>query len=316
MAATVFSKFPLRGLVLDGGVGSELEKKGLISSGDSLWSARVLRTGFATLVDVHKEYIISGADVIITCSYQANVDNLQRNLGISASDAESLIARSCEAAMRAREESRRPSVLVAGSVGSYGAALSDFSEYTGAYADEMSVEEFVDWHRPRVRCLVDAGVDLLAFETIPAAREGMALVRLMREFPGTSAWLSFTTSRDAPDCTAKGELLATVMSACHSADSSGQICAVGANCCPPESLEAIFEKTGPLPIPFVAYPNSGEVYSAACGWMPGLHSRKPLAAYVSDWMKLNVGLIGGCCRTGPDDIRDIAEVMKRGAVEP
>ncbi|KAH9382833.1 hypothetical protein HPB48_023395 [Haemaphysalis longicornis] len=167
-------------------------------------------------------------------------------MGISASDAESLIARSCEAAMRAREESRRPSVLVAGSVGSYGAALSDFSEYT-------------------VR-----GEFLPLRETHPTARP-------------------------------RGECLATVMSACHAADSSGQICAVGANCLPSRIARGDIREDR-------AVAHSLRRLSE--------HPGSPLAAYVSDWMKLNVGLIGGCCRTGPDDIRDIAGVMKRGDVEP
>ncbi|XP_077555379.1 homocysteine S-methyltransferase YbgG-like [Haemaphysalis longicornis] len=313
MASTMFGKSPVPVIVLDGGVGSELCKRGLILPDDKLWSASVLNSNVSALVEVHRDFISSGADVIVTCSYQANVDNLQKHLHIGPTKAEKLIARSCEAAMKAREECDTPGVRVAGSVGSYGAALSDFSEYSGAYADVMSVEEFIDWHRPRVRCLVAAGCDLLAFETIPAAREAMALVRLLREFPGTKAWLSFTTSRDSPECTAKGEPLAVAMRDCQRADSSGQICAVGVNCCPPDSVQAIFEKTGPLPVPFVAYPNSGEVFSSKSGWGPGPQPRKPLAGYVADWMTLNVALIGGCCRTGPEDIRGIAEVVKRGA---
>lgn len=309
----MFGEFPVPGIVLDGGLGTELCKLGLILPDDHLWSAGVLNTNISALVKVHKDFIRSGADVIGTCSYQANVDNLQKYLRIGFTHAEELIARSCAAAMQAREESGRPGVLVAGSVGPYGAALSDFSEYSGAYADGVSIEEFIDWHRPRVRCLVASGVDLLAFETIPAAREAMALVRLLREFPGAKAWLSFTTSRDSPECTAKGEPLAVAMSNCRRVDSSGQICAIGVNCCPPDSVQAIFEKTGPLPgIPFLAYPNSGEVYSSTFGWGPGLEPRKPLAAYVAHWRKLNVALIGGCCRTGPDDIRGIADVIKHG----
>lgn len=296
--------------VLDGGLGSELGKLGFLRPNDSLWSARVLVDNFQAIVDVHASYIESGSEVIATCSYQANVDNLQTHLGVSPSEAERLIARSCEAAFEARDKrSDRPNVLVAGSVGPYGAAKADLSEYTGAYADAMSVEDFINWHRPRVRCLVDAGVDLLAFETIPAAREALALVQLLREFPNAKAWSSFSVSKDAPLCTAKGEPLAEVFKDVHRADSAGQIIAVGVNCCHPDAVKTVFEKTGPLPIPFVAYPNSGELYSPS-GWLVGPKPSKTLARYVDEWVELNVTHIGGCCRTGPADIRDVAEAVK------
>ncbi|KAH6938110.1 hypothetical protein HPB50_006787 [Hyalomma asiaticum] len=296
--------------VLDGSMGSQLSERGLIPPKDPLWSARVLVSNLAAIVDVHKSYIRSGADVVTTCSYQANVDNLQSHLGIGASEAETLIARSCEAAVAAREQCGRPGVLVAGSVGPYGAAQADSSEYTGAYAAVKSVEELVEWHRPRVRCLVAAGCDVLAFETIPAEREALALVQLLREFPGSRAWLSFSTSREAPHCTANGEPLAEAMNKCLLGDVSGQILAVGVNCCPPESVAAAFRSIGPLRVPFVAYPNSGEVYTSS-GWVSDDRAtHKPLAAYVPEWIDLNVRYIGGCCRTGPDDIVGVARAVR------
>lgn len=53
-------------------------------------------------------------------------------------------------------------------------------------------KELKDWHRPQVECLAAAGADLLAFETIPSIKEAEALVELLREFPDSSAWLSFS----------------------------------------------------------------------------------------------------------------------------
>jgi homocysteine S-methyltransferase len=83
-------------------------------------------------------------------------------------------------------------VLIAGSVGPYGSALHDCSEYTGSYVSHVSAKEMADWHRPRIQALVEAGVDILAFETIPAQSEGETLVELLKEFPGQKAWLSFS----------------------------------------------------------------------------------------------------------------------------
>jgi len=82
--------------------------------------------------------------------------------------------------------------LVAGSVGPYGAALHDGSEYTGDYAEGVTAAELARWHRPRILALLGAGVDLLAFETIPARVEAQVLVDMLAEFPDTRAWLSFS----------------------------------------------------------------------------------------------------------------------------
>jgi len=48
------------------------------------------------------------------------------------------------------------------------------------------------WHRPQVDCLAAAGADLIAFETIPSIKEAEAVAELLREFPNSNAWLSFS----------------------------------------------------------------------------------------------------------------------------
>jgi homocysteine S-methyltransferase len=53
-------------------------------------------------------------------------------------------------------------------------------------------QEMIEWHRPQVKALTDAGVDILAFETVPAQKEAEALVQLLSEFPSSKAWISFS----------------------------------------------------------------------------------------------------------------------------
>jgi homocysteine S-methyltransferase len=83
-------------------------------------------------------------------------------------------------------------VLIAGAVGPYGASLHDCSEYSGGYVEHLSPKEIADWHRPKIRAVVEAGADILAFETIPAQAEAEALLLLLKEFPEQKAWLSFS----------------------------------------------------------------------------------------------------------------------------
>lgn len=54
------------------------------------------------------------------------------------------------------------------------------------------MQELIEWHRPQVNALIEAGVDMLAFETIPAQKEAEGLVQLLREFPSSKAWISFS----------------------------------------------------------------------------------------------------------------------------
>ncbi|KAL1414314.1 hypothetical protein MTO96_007559 [Rhipicephalus appendiculatus] len=225
---------------LDAVIGSDLD-------GDPLWTARLLVTRPDDLVKAYQDYLSIGCNVLTTCTLRASVQALQEHLSISASEAEDLIASSVSLARRSaldmphrlgadgqthgKEAPRNfdaKAVRVVGSVGPYGAYLYDGSEYNGSYADRMSVDELRDWHRPRVRCLA-RGCDLLAFETVPALREALALVRLLREFPGARAWLSFSCQNER--LTAKGESIADAVRACLAEDSAGQLAAIGVNCC-------------------------------------------------------------------------------------
>jgi S-methylmethionine-dependent homocysteine/selenocysteine methylase len=73
-------------------------------------------------------------------------------------------------------------VLVAGSVGPYGACLGDGSEYTGDYVDtKMTGKQLESWHFERIKRLCEAGVDLLAVETIPSVVEakGKANIKII-----------------------------------------------------------------------------------------------------------------------------------------
>ena len=81
---------------------------------------------------------------------------------------------------------------MAGSVGPYGAMLHDGSEYTGIYPPNVTHELLREWHRPRLDALLEAGADLLAFETIPCSMEALALISLLKEYPQARAWLSFS----------------------------------------------------------------------------------------------------------------------------
>ena len=204
------------------------------------------------------------------------------------------------------DEQQRSYPLIAGSVGPYAAYLADGSEYTGAY--HLSEEEFKDFHRPRIQALLDAGCDLLALETIPNGAETEALVHLLsEEFPQVEAYLSFTAQ--TVSAISDGTLIEEVG---RLAQSSPQVLAVGFNCTAPHLIAPLLEKLKQVcDKPLLAYPNSGEVYNGVTNtWQDNPEQQLCLTDYSHLWKKQGVQLFGGCCRTRPEDIRQLAGELR------
>ena len=295
-------------LIVDGAMATELEKRG-VDTANALWSAMALLDRPEAIRDVHRSYFEAGANIAVTDTYQANIPAFER-LGLRHADAERLIALAASEALAAREDYRLAHVdasqedrtlLVAGSVGPYGAFLADGSEYTGAY--ELAESEYRDFHRPRMRVLADAGVDLFAFETIPNLGEVRALANLLAdEFPEAQAWMSFSL-RDA------GHLCdGTCLEAAAAAiDDIPQIGAVGVNCVPPSMVEeAVGRLRSATDKAIVVYPNNGDVYHPGTKTWTTAPGDEDFARLAPRWLEAGASLIGGCCRTTPDDIRRLA----------
>lgn len=123
-------------VLLDGAMATELEARGC-DLADSLWSAKVLLENPQLIRDVHLDYFRAGAQVAITASYQATPAGFAAR-GLDEAQSRALIGKSVELARKAREaylaeNPQAGTLLVAGSVGPYGAFLADGSEYRGDY---------------------------------------------------------------------------------------------------------------------------------------------------------------------------------------
>ncbi|XP_042380367.1 homocysteine S-methyltransferase 2-like [Zingiber officinale] len=126
---------------------------------------------------------------------------------------------------------QRP-VLVAASIGSYGAYLADGSEYSGNYGQEITVEIVKDFHRRRLGVLSEAGANIIAFETIPNKLEAQAYIELLLECDTKiSSWFSFT-SKDGINVVS-GDSMAECVSL---ADSCNKVVAIGINCTAPRFI--------------------------------------------------------------------------------
>jgi homocysteine S-methyltransferase len=287
-------------VVLDGGLATSLEAAGH-DLRDELWSARLLADDPDAIIAAHRAFLDAGARVITTASYQATVAGFVRR-GLDAPAAARLIKSSVDIARTARDgASETPGpVWVAASVGPYGAALADGSEYRGDYG--LSHGDLVRFHRPRLALLAEAGPDVLALETVPDIREAEALLTAIDGL-GVPAWLAFTIDGER---TRAGQPLAEAFAI---AAGRADIVAVGVNCSSP------IDATAAVPVaaqvsgkPIVVYPNSGERWDARGRRWDG-PTGPDLARCAATWVGDGARLVGGCCRVAPPAIQQLARLF-------
>jgi homocysteine S-methyltransferase len=296
-------------VVTDGGLATELEARGHDLS-DALWSARLLMDAPEEITAAHVAFFRAGAVIATTASYQASFGGFAA-CGLTRTEAARLMRRSVDLARAARAELADDGPgddgpvadcqqrWVAASVGPYGAALADGSEYRGRYG--LTVAELVAWHRPRLEVLAEAGPDVLALETVPDVDEAEALMTAIDGL-GIPAWLTYSI---AGERTRAGQPLADALAVARDVP---QVVAVGVNCCSPadvpRAVSIAAEVTGK---PVIVYPNSGERWDPRRRAWAGSLQRDSWQP--EQWIAAGARIVGGCCRVRPADIAAIAQAV-------
>ncbi len=297
--------------VIDGAMATELESRGC-DLNDDLWSACILLEQPELIRAVHLDYFNAGADFAITASYQATVEGFAKR-GLTHEQSLGLIKKSVQLAQEARDEfwskeenrTNRIRPFITGSVGPYGAYLADGSEYRGDY--NLTEDELIAFHRPRVEALIASRADLLACETLPCLIEARALIQLLAEFANTSAWFCFS-AKDGEHISS-GELIAKCASFL---DKQPQAAAIGINCTSPLHIPSLIRKIKKnTNKPVIVYPNSGEYYSAVTKTWHGESSCDKFGLQSKEWYENGASLIGGCCRTTPGHIEEVSNWVRQ-----
>jgi homocysteine S-methyltransferase len=291
----------LRGIrVLDGGMASELEYLGADINGP-LWSAHVLEDAPDKILAVHRAYIQAGADCIETSSYQISRMGYAE-VGFAPQRADVALLHAVSLARTAAAEMTDRRILVAVSLGPYGAALHNGAEYHGNYA--CSHSDLVAFHRERIEVLAGLkGPEILAFETLPSLDEARAIGKALAPHPDLTAWFSFTCPN--AQHVAHGELLRDCAALVAGLP---QTIAIGVNCTnPPLVVPLIAELRAASNKPVIVYPNSGETWDPQARRWTGSSAPAAYGQKATEWFAAGAQIIGGCCRTRPAHIRQIAE---------
>ncbi|KAJ1560092.1 hypothetical protein HK405_008270, partial [Cladochytrium tenue] len=240
---------------MDGGLATQLEADGKVLS-DSLWSASLLLDDPTSIKAVHRRYLDAGADIVTTATYQASPKALlsrsppadPRHVFRLAVD----LAREAVVEHVAASSNRRPTPLVAASLGSYGATLADGSEFTGNFQG-ASHADLVAFHAERIHIAVDSQPDLLAFETVPSQAEVSAILDALATCAATTAadagarsplppsWISLSCRPDGA-LTNAGDHLRDVSKLVAERGPAVGVFALGLNCTAPRAvLRAVTE---------------------------------------------------------------------------
>ena len=293
--------------VIDGGLATELEYQDARIDGP-LWSAHVLEDEPEKLLAVHRAYIAAGAECVATCSYQVSRMGYAE-VGLTAERADAALLRSVEIAHAAVAEFPERRVFVAGSLGPYGAALHNGGEYHGNY--DCSFDDLVRFHRERIEIFANATgaqrPDLLAFETFPSLDEARAVGEALKPWLDLQVWFSFSC-RDEQHVS-HGERVADCAALVAAIP---QTVAIGVNCVPPKWVSSLIaELRAGSNKPVLVYPNSGEGWDATRRCWTGNTDAADFGRQAAEWFRSGAQVVGGCCRTRPEHIREIARAAAK-----
>lgn len=275
---------------LDGGLSTALENNGNKLT-TSLWTGELIRANPAQITKAHLDFINAGAQIIITSSYQLSYTGCGER-GWSEDETDQALIASTQLAKSAVIESGKD-VKVAASVGPYGAALADGSEYKGNYG--VSKQALKDFHAKRLEILISTSPDYLALETMPDTFEAEVLLDLLSDSP-IPFWLSYSCKEG--NQTNAGQSFQSAVDLAESA------MAVGINCTKPELIGDLL-RSARSNKPYVVYPNSGRVWDAKNKVWTGSAAVGFSNELVNEWVDAGAEIVGGCCGIGAAEIAEL-----------
>ena len=324
-------------LLLDGGLGTTLEDKYSIKfdSSTPLWSSHLLLTDPDTLEKAQGEFVKAGVDILLTPTYQASHEGFSRTVinGEQVDFFEEICQYLDLGVDISRHAFNNQPGLVALSLGAYGATMIPSQEYGGQYGDMCNETKLEHWHVARIAMFWASfdKVDIVAFETIPRLEE----VRAVRTAANVNRhhnvfkpyWVTCVFPNE-DDKLPDGSSIEDVVSALFAEQSwedgieMKTPWGVGINCTKVQKLsklikdfESAAEKLKVTLPRLVIAPNGskGQKYDSTTqtwigdkddmgDWDEQIWSVVQEVKQSQKWKGI---VVGGCCKTGPDNISNL-----------
>lgn len=277
-------------VIVDGGMGTEIKRRG-IAEGSSELSVSAMLQSPQAIRNIHEDFLRVGAEVIITNTYICNAAKLSHIGWISESEVEAEMVRinelAAKAALDARTATGDNDVVVAGSMGPLSQSYNPDAV--------LPYDECLAAYRKQAEALAGAGVDVILVETCTRVHEAVAGVVAAGE-AGKPAWAGFVVDEEGR--VSSGESILDAQTAVRDAGAS----ILFLNCSQaPYVTAGLNWLDGHQMMPVGAYAQ-GAVYEGK-GWdFEESMSPERYLEYAREWAGLGARVIGGCCGTTPDHI--------------
>lgn len=280
-------------VVLDGAMGTELERRG-VPMDDAAWSAAALITHPDTVREVHEDFVRAGADVITTNTF-ATARHVLEPAGMGKRLRE-LNVRAVALAREARNVANEP-VSIAGSISTFTARYD--------YSYEPLAEKARANYREQAEVLAESGVDVLALEMMRDIEQTTYAVEAAAS-TGLPLWLGFSckTTDDGTVVLWDGEN--TLVEALERIPLSGVSVLTIMHTLTEDTPPALREVTRHWSGPVGAYPHSGEFIMPNWQFIDMI-SAEDFATEAEGWLDLGARIVGGCCGIGPEHVRLLKE---------
>ena len=286
-------------LILDGAMGTMLQRKGLQGNSESF-----NLTNPETIGEIHNEYVEAGADIITANSFSAN--SISQSEYYLSEKAGQMAEAAARIARKAADEAPRK-IWVAGSVGPTSKSLSLAQNINDPIFRPYSFDGMAEAFEVQIRGLVKGGVDLLLFETCFDALNTKAALYAIGHIPEASdipIMISASMS-DKSGRTLTGQTMEAFYRSIQHCNplSFGLNCSLGAE----EMIPLIAEVASFATCAVSCYPNAGlpnemGEYDETPSQMAESVRKMALAG--------SVNIVGGCCGTTPEHIKAVAEAVK------
>ena len=285
-------------VILDGAMGTELERRG-VPMDDVAWDAAALATHPDVVREVHEDYIEAGADVITTNTF-ATARHVLEPAGMG-DHFRSLNSRAVTLAREARENVAEGPVSIAGSISTMSARIDPSYKPRAEVARENYQEQ--------AEILVESGVDLIVLEMLRDLEHASYAVEAAVA-TGLPVWVGFS-------CKTTGEGTVVLLEGNNTlAEALAHIPPLGASLVAimhtltEDTPPALRELTGRWTGPVGAYPHSGEFIMPHWQFVD-IISPEEFAKQAQGWTGMGVQLVGGCCGIGPEHIRLLEERLAK-----
>lgn len=287
-------------VILDGAMGTELQRRGVPMDGIS-WSAAAMATHPDTVRAVHEDYLRVGAEILITNSFGTSRHVLAAaGLGDRVKE---LNRRTVELARAARDRvAPNHPVWIAGSISSF-VPSGDQRRRPERNAERASYLE-------QAELLAEAGADLLVLEMIRDIDQGRTIVEAAAA-TGLPIWVGFTCRLGGDQSVLlRGRDLERPLQDCIDPVLAAGRCSVLAvmHSAIEATDRALDTALAHWPGPLACYPESGEWENP--NWRFGDLTPEAFVSAAEGWVARGVQIVGGCCGVGPEHIRALAERLR------